>query len=264
MNGSDIVQSFYDNMATRYDRLFQDWQASMTDHAAFLDQVFAAEGFRRDARVLDCACGIGTQCIGLAKLGYPVTASDLSTGELAEAKSRAEANGVSVRFEQANFCALDRVFAGQFDILIAMDNALPHMLTREDLARAVRSMADRVRPGGLLVASIRDYDRLLEEKPGHSAPYIHKTDRGQRVSFQTWDWAGENYRFVQYIIEDEGDLQISKFECEYRATRRRELSELLAASGMAEASWKLPEDTGFYQPVVVARKDGCKMPADVI
>lgn len=55
-----------------------------------------------------------------------------------------------------------------------------------------------------MVASIRDYDRLLEEKPAYSPPYIHRTDRGQRVSFQTWEWMDDNYTFTQYIIEDEG------------------------------------------------------------
>ena len=253
-SSNNMIQTFYDSMASDYDKLFQDWQASMTTHAAFLDGVFAAAGFGRDARVLDCACGIGTQCIGLARLGYPVTASDLSTGELAEASRRAEAHGVTVRFAQADFRALERVFGEQFDIIIAMDNALPHMLTAADLSRAVRSIADRIRPGGIFVASIRDYDRLLKEKPDHSVPYIHKTPQGRRVSFQTWDWAGENYRFTQYIIEDERALRIRKFDCEYRATRRRELTQLLKASGMTEVEWKLPAETGFYQPVVVAKK----------
>lgn len=253
-NPNHMIQTFYDSMASDYDKLFQDWQASMTTHAAFLDGVFAAAGFGRDARVLDCACGIGTQSIGLARLGYSVTASDLSAGELAEARGRAEAHGAAVRFAQADFCALERVFEEQFDIVIAMDNALPHMLTAADLFRAVRSIADRVRPGGIFVASIRDYDRLLKEKPDHSAPYIHKTPQGQRVSFQTWDWAGENYHFTQYIIEDERDLRISKFDCEYRATCRGELTQVLKAVGMAEVEWKLPAETGFYQPVVVAKK----------
>ena len=46
-----------------------------------------------------------------------------------------------------------------------MDNALPHMLTKEDLAAAVRSIVDRVKPEGIFVASIRDYDALLQSKP---------------------------------------------------------------------------------------------------
>ena len=138
--------------------------------------------------------------------------------------------------------------------MIAMDNALPHMLTGEALETAVKSITGRIRPGGIFVASIRDYDSLLAEKPPYSPPYIHKTDQGQRVSFQTWIWTDDNYRLTQYIIDDEGELQVSKFECEYRATRREELTNLLLSGGCRKVAWRFPEETGFYQPIVVARK----------
>jgi hypothetical protein len=91
-------------------------------------------------------------------------------------------------------------------------------------------------------------------KPPYSPPYIHRTAGGQRVSFQTWEWAGENYRLTQYIIEDEGQLCVSKFVCEYRAARREELTGLLRESGCREVNWLFPEETGFYQPIAAARK----------
>ena len=249
-----IVQTFYDNMASHYDKLFADWQATTREQAVLLDKLFGDYGFDKSSHILDCACGIGTQSIGLAAMGYDVTGSDLSVPELEEAKVRAARNGVEIPFVQANFCALEEVFADTFDIVIAMDNALPHMLTRADLEAAVGSIAGRVRDGGIFVASIRDYDAMLKDKPPYSPPYIHQTDKGQRVSFQTWHWEGDNYRLVQYIIEDEETLQIGKFECEYRATRREELTELLLNKGCREVNWLFPEDTGFYQPIVVARK----------
>lgn len=250
----DIVQTFYDNLATQYDKLFLDWQATTKEQAVILDKLFGENGFDKSAKILDCACGIGTQAIGLAALGYDVTASDISTEELREAKVRASDNEVDIRFEYADFCALKDTFSEKFDIAIAMDNALPHMLTKEALETAVKSIVGQVKEGGMFVASIRDYDALLEDKPPYSSPYIHKTEIGKRVSFQTWDWKGENYRLVQYIIDDENDLRASKFECEYRATRREELTELLLANGCSEVTWKFPEKTGFYQPIVVARK----------
>ena len=259
----DIIQNFYNNMAAQYDKLFFDWQASTREQAAILDGIFADNGFDRSAEILDCACGIGTQAIGLAALGYRVTASDISDGELAEAARRAAENGVNIRFEHADFCALSDTFSGQFDIIIAMDNALPHMLTGEALEAAVRSIVGQIKPGGIFAASIRDYDSLLDEKPPYSPPYIHKTDKGQRVSFQTWAWSDDNYRLTQYIIEDEDSLKISKFECEYRAVRRTELTELLLAAGCSEVAWKFPQETGFYQPVVAARKPaGTESPAE--
>ena len=250
----DIIQTFYDNLAPQYDKLFHDWQTAVQEQAVILDRIFADNGFDTSAHILDCACGIGTQAIGLAASGYQVTGSDISEAELAEARKRAAKNKVNICFERADFCALSDTFTKQFDIVIAMDNALPHMLTSEDLASAIKSIVNQMKDGAMFVASIRDYDALLKDKPPYSPPYIHKTDKGQRVSFQTWTWQGDCYRLIQYIVDDEANLQVSKFECEYRATRRQEITDLLLANGCCEVVWKFPEETGFYQPVVIAKK----------
>lgn len=249
----NITQNFYDNLSSHYDKLFLDWQSATQEQALILNNIFENNGFDKFARILDCACGIGTQAIGLAALGYQVTGSDISDGELAEAKERALKNNVQIWFEHADFCALSETFSEQFDIVIAMDNALPHMLSKSALEAAVKSITGQIMPGGMFVASIRDYDALLMDKPPYSPPYIHRTDKGQRVSFQTWNWSGDCYKLIQYIIADENTLQINKFECEYRATRREELTNLLMANGCSEVVWKFPEETGFYQPIVVAK-----------
>ena len=250
----NITPTFYDNLASQYNKLFQDWQATTGEQAEILERIFAGEGFDRTARILDCACGIGTQAIGLAAAGYTVTASDISDAELAEAAKRAKQNGVDFRLAHADFRALEEIFSEQFDIVIAMDNALPHMLTNADMQAALTSIAGRVREGGIFVASIRDYDTMLESRPPYSPPYIHKTPVGQRVSFQTWEWEADHYKLIQYIIDDENALQISKFECEYWAVRRDAMTQMLRAAGFTDVQWKFPEETGFYQPIVAAKK----------
>ena len=88
----DITQTFYNHMASHYDKLFRDWNATTHEQAAILERIFRSNGFDRTASVLDCACGIGTQSIGLAALGYRMTASDISDAELAEAVKRAAEN----------------------------------------------------------------------------------------------------------------------------------------------------------------------------
>lgn len=249
-----IIQKFYDNMATHYDKLFFDWNAATKEQGILLQSIFKKFNCDNGASVLDCACGIGTQAIGLAALGYNVTASDISYGELAEARKRAAKAGVDVRFVNADFCALSDIFSEKFDIVIAMDNALPHMLTSEDLHRAVKSIANQIKDNGIFVASIRDYDALLQDKPPYSPPYIYESEKGKRVSFQTWVWNGDRYKLTQYIIDDGEALQINKFECEYRATLREEITSLFTANGCKEVIWMFPEETGFYQPIFVAGK----------
>lgn len=250
----DIVQTFYDNMASEYDKLFSDWEASSNEQGLMLHTLFVSEGFDKSASILDCACGIGTQSISLAKHGYNVTASDVSEGELKRARDRAEKDNVNIAFACADFRNLADIFDTKFDIIIAMDNALPHMLTEADLEKALGSITDRLLQGGIFVASIRDYDELLFVQPVYSPPYIHKTDNGQRVCFQTWEWKEEIYKLTQYIIDDGDTLQISKYHCEYRATRRSEITKLLKDKGCSKVEWLFPKDTGFYQPIVVARK----------
>ncbi len=249
-----ITQKFYDNMAVHYDKLFLDWNAESKAQAVLLQSIFQKSGYGKNASILDCACGIGTQAIGLSALGYNVTASDISDGELAEAIKRASNAKVDIQFRKADFCALSEVFSEKFDIVIAMDNALPHMMTGEDLSKAVKSIANQIKENGIFVGSIRDYDALLQNKPPYSPPYIYETERGKRVSFQTWFWDGDRYKLTQYIIDDGETLKTDKFECEYRATRREELTDLFTANGCKEVIWIFPEETGFYQPIIIAKK----------
>ena len=250
----DIIQTFYDKLATQYDKLFFDWDNTTKEQAKILDNIFHENGFDYSAKVLDCACGIGTQAIGLASLGYEVTASDISENEITEAKERAKKHNAQTDFKQADFRNLSQAFKEHFDIIIAMDNALPHMLSKGELEQAIKSIVNQIKKDGIFVASIRDYDSLLKDKPSYSPPYIHKTESGQRVSFQTWEWNDDHYRLIQYIIDDEDTLNVSKFECEYRATLREELTALLINNGCNEVVWKFPEETNFYQPIVIAKK----------
>ena len=248
------TQEFYDKLAAHYTKLFLDWHESTKEQAGILDKIFTNNGYDRNARVLDCACGIGTQTLGLAALGYNVTASDISDVEINEAKNNAIKYNLNIKFNNSDFRNLADTFKEKFNIIIAMDNALPHMLSNDDLQVALYSIMNQLDDEGCFVASIRDYDELLKYKPPYSPPYIHKTERGQRVSFQTWQWDEDIYKLVQYIIDDETSLGVNKFECSYRATKRSEITDILTSYGCGQVEWKFPEETGFYQPIVIAKK----------
>ena len=250
----DIIQTFYDNLASDYDKLFLDWEATTCEQADILHKLFTSNGYDTTAHILDCSCGIGTQSIGLARLGYNITASDISIKAIEEAKLRAEKENASIRFENADFRTLSDTFEEKFDIVISMDNALPHMLSSEDLERAIISITNQIKDNGVFLGSIRDYDALLDSKPTYSPPYIHKTDDGQRVCFQTWEWNDDCYKLIQYIIEDNKELEVKKFECEYRATRRDEITKLFTSCGCSSVKWLFPDETKFYQPIVIAIK----------
>jgi SAM-dependent methyltransferase len=118
---------------------------SYLDHETWIRPAFARLRDVRDLRVLDYGCGHAMAAVVLARRGAKVTAFDLSGGYLAEARCRAEANGVTIRFVQADGERLP--FAdGSFDRV--WGNAVLHHL---DVGVAGRELKRILRPGGIAV-----------------------------------------------------------------------------------------------------------------
>jgi SAM-dependent methyltransferase len=114
-------------------------------HETWIRPAIDALGDVRGRDVLDFGCGHGMAAIVLARRGAAVTAFDLSSAYLEEACSRAEANGVTVRFLLADGERLP--FAdNSFDRI--WGNAVLHHLNLEQAGRELRRV---LRPGGIAV-----------------------------------------------------------------------------------------------------------------
>ncbi|MGQ0548506.1 MAG: class I SAM-dependent methyltransferase [Armatimonadota bacterium] len=128
----------------------------------------------------------------------------MSPAAVDRAEREAASVGVSITFGVADFRALDTQVAGAFDIVLSCDNSLPHLLTDDDLRQAARGMGSRLRTGGLLLVSIRDYDRLVVARPRIEGPRIFDAPEGQRIVFQVWDWTtdGRGYTVHLFIMRE--------------------------------------------------------------
>ena len=145
----------------------------------------------------------------------------------------------------------------RFDAVLCMDNALPHLETTEQLVQAVEQMRAILRPRGLLMASIRDYDRLIEERPVVQGPSFY-TDKGRkRIVFQVWDWLDDRrYVFHLYITRElETGWQTFHTSALYRAFCRDEVVAALTQARFKNPRWLLQAETSFYQPIVLAETD---------
>lgn len=231
---------FYDDLAATYHLMFADWDASMARQAAALDGLLAGA-------ILDCACGIGTQAIGLAARGHDVVGTDLSPVAAARALVEARDRGLRLPTAAADMRALPFP-DGTFDAVLAADNAVPHLLTSADVGLALREMRRVLRPGGRLVLTTRDYDTVRRERPLSTPPQVSETAIGRVITFQLWHWHddGERYDLEHFQLHD-GATAIRTTT--YWALTRAELSALVADAGFVDISW--PE-TGFFQPVLSA------------
>jgi len=248
----------YDELAAYYDQIFEDWEASIVRQARVLGGILHDEcGDRQPIRVLDCACGIGTQSLGLAMNGFDVEGCDISSGAVQRARSEALKRGLSVQFSVANMLQLSAIPASSFDAVICIDNSLPHLESDEQLLRAAQQAYEKLRVGGSFIGSIRDYDRAIVERPTTQGPSFFSDSGRRRIVFQIWDWLDErHYRFHLYITRSiESAWPTFHFTSTYRAVLRSELLDILERAGFTNVRWLLPSDTDFYQPIFIASRN---------
>jgi 2-polyprenyl-3-methyl-5-hydroxy-6-metoxy-1,4-benzoquinol methylase len=246
---------FYESLADYYHLIFADWDKSIERQSQTLNPILADEVSAGPLKILDCACGIGTQAIGFAKTGHQVVASDLSHAAVTRAKREAEKRRLSIRFYVSDMTSLREIEETSFDVVAAMDNALPH-LTADEVQKAVNAMSQKLRPGGIFIASIRDYDRLMTERPTMQEPAFYGKPGERRIIHQVWEWI-DDARYVVHIYittQTEKIWTSHHFVSEYRCLLRDELSNTLEGAGLRDLRWIMPEKSGFYQPLVLGRK----------
>lgn len=258
------VAQFYDDLAEDYHLIFADWKASLSWQADVLERIIREDFGPGPRSVLDCSCGIGTQAIGLAARGFAVHATDISPAAIARATREAAMLGVSLTAGVADLRTLDRQVPGEFDVVLSCDNALPHLLSDADLLRAACAMWAKTAWDGLLLVSIRDYDSILAQRPRSELPRVFDDPGGRRIVFQVWDWGsdGRTYTLHLFIVSQDGAGWHTRHRAtHYRALLRDELSAVLRKAGFSEVCWLMPDQTGYYQPLVRARRRGMGRPA---
>jgi len=105
------------------------------------------------AALLDLGCGTGLDAVALGRQGYRVTAIDWSANMVRQTRDRAAQagnNGI-VAVNQIGIHELGRLPAGTFD---GAYSNLGAMNCVPDLGAAAASIAQRLRPGGALIASV--------------------------------------------------------------------------------------------------------------
>lgn len=94
-------------MAQLKTRLKAVWMAGDYGHfAQFLEpgamEFFPSLQLSRGQRVLDVACGAGQLAFPAARAGASVTGIDIAPNLIAQAQSRAKAEGLAIRFEEGD------------------------------------------------------------------------------------------------------------------------------------------------------------------
>ncbi len=249
-----MLETYYDGLSQYYKYIYFDWDTSVRVQAKILDGIIREYFGDTVERILDAACGIGTQSIGLAQLGYSLTASDISAGELEQARYEASKREVNIEFRLADMRKLSDTYSDKFDMVIACDNAVPHLLSDGEITQAFREFYRCTTSEGGCLISVRDYEHIERGGRRLNPRTVHDTDDGKLILFDLWEFDGNYYDFTTYAVLDRGngkaDIQVIPGGRYYCVTIPK-LESLMKQAGFKKV---VTLNERFFQPLILGRK----------
>lgn len=189
--------SFYQLLANYYDDIFP--LNSLT--RAFLIKHFSKNNA---TKILDLACGSGNYSMALAQEGFNVTGLDLDAAMIQMASNKASSLKEKTSFPefvQGDMLKLSNYFPKEFHGIFCIGNSLVHLNSEDKLKAGLIEVARVLKPGGVFIVQIVNYDRVLAQNIKELPPIIIKD---KKISFRRF----YNYVEKSNVIRFTGELSI--------------------------------------------------------
>jgi SAM-dependent methyltransferase len=251
------TKHFYDDLSSYYHLIFEDWEASMARQGDALVKLIDSElgGIQvGGVRVLDAVCGIGTQTLPLAARGLQLTARDLSPAAIARLQQEAQVRQLVLDAAVSDMRQVASSVSGPFDVVLAFDNSVAHLLDDNDLCAAFQQFLTVLRAGGVFLCSVRDYDKVQRGEPATHL-YGRREYGGEIFQLrQEWSWDDSMHYQATIIIERETPNGLRRELCtasRFYAISTERLLELMRAAGF-QGCRRIDET--IYQPILTGRR----------
>ena len=228
----------------------------------------AAMGTANGQRLaLDCSCGWGKQAIAMARLGWTVTATDVSASSMDFARQFAAEEQVDIHFQECDMRDLGSQFHNTFDCAVSCF-ALYELPTDAAIQQALAGIRAALKPGGQLYIRMRDMDFLMEEMPRHSFCGERRVPNGRILCIEDWDFESETHVVAMnaFMREDETrDVDdhlrwtTDTIGVRKRVLRKDVLKRLLQAAGFDPIVF-LPQSAPWMPVEVVAHRPTTESP----
>jgi len=233
-----VAEVAYRSLASVYEWLVGEELTSPAGSARAFETV--TSGLGSEARILDCACGIGLLAVGLAQAGFQVIACDASPAMVERTQRLARAQAVEV---PTRVCRWDQLpeqgWPGRFDAVFCVGNSLAHAVGRSGRRAAMDGMASVLRTGGVLALTSRNWEqiRLAGSRMDVWDRLVERADR-KAVVVYSWQvppsWETEHRLQISVAALQDGDrLQVTTELLSIWPFRHEELQADIAAAGLS-------------------------------
>lgn len=186
--------------------------------------------------------------------GFRVVARDLSPAAVGRLQREADTRQLVVDAAVADMRQVAASVSESFDIVFAFDNSLSHLLNDDDLCIAFREFLKVLRPGGVFLCSVRDYDTIKRGEPATHV-YGRRQYRGETFQLrQEWSWDDPLHYQATIIIDKESPNGLMRELCtvsRFYAISTERLLELMHWAGFQDCRRM---DETIYQPILTARR----------
>ena len=204
------------------------------------------------APVLDCACGIGSDAMALARRGLAVSASDGSPAMVAETRRRSEQYGITMTIFQSLWQDLPQRVHGSFDLVLCLGNSIVHTETRANRMAALQAIKKVLSPKGTLIVDSRNWELLYRARP-RIIPARKVIERqGLRCSsLYIWTFPDEfkspcTAEIVLLFEDGEARITSRRHVIEFTPFSHDSLAESIHAAGFTVRDSSYRADSSFY------------------
>jgi SAM-dependent methyltransferase len=182
----------------------------------------------RGASAVDLGCGPGCQTIPLAEAGFSVVAIDFCDDLLDELTRRV--GELPVRIVHDDILNFARHLTEPPELVVCMGDTLVHLPNAATVRTLLSDVVSRIRPGGIFVASLRDYSGPPSIGPARFIPVRSSDDRIFTCFLEFRDETIDVHDILHTRVNGEWQLRVSS----YQKLRLdfRQIVEFLGAAGM--------------------------------
>lgn len=174
----------YDKLATYYDALVKDEEATK-------DWVKWIESESNPSTLLELACGSGEITLALAKDGYRVSALDLSSRMIEEAKKKDIEHQIDFSCQDMK----DLSNYSFFDVVTCLCDSFNYILSKEEVVSFFKEVHNHLNENGLFFFDTHSLDRLEEFAEEYNETGVFEDCEFQWSIMSEDDWVYQDFAF---------------------------------------------------------------------
>jgi len=219
-----FMEKFYNALAPDYD-VMTDFNNRFEREEAVFKNIINRYSIQT---ALDAGAGTGFHSLLLAELGVRVTAVDISGEMLERLQHNAKRLRLSVDTVTTSFENISDSISITFDSIFCLGNSIVHVLSDTALEKSFSNFHSLLKPGGVLIIQILNYDRIIKERRR-----VQNIKKKRDITFiRFYDYYNDRLFFnILKLIDKDNRIDHTINTVELRPIKNDDLTDFLRRAG---------------------------------